>query len=223
MEDIVLLGIGGHAHSVVDSIEAMGKYHIVGFLDGEDKQKESYRNYPVLGTDEIIGELFQNGIKNAFVTVGYMGKGTVRERLYYKLSSIGYSLPAIVDPSAEIANDAKIGQGTFVGKKAVVNSNAVIGNMCIINTGTIVEHDCLIGDFSHLAVGCIVCGNVTIGNSSFVGAGSIIIQGVEMGDNCFIGAGEKISHKIGDDEMCVNGRVIKREFTDVSTKTIKRW
>lgn len=33
MEDIILLGIGGHAHSVVDSVECAGQYHIVGFLD----------------------------------------------------------------------------------------------------------------------------------------------------------------------------------------------
>lgn len=31
MEDIVLLGIGGHAHSIVDSIEQKKQYNIVGF------------------------------------------------------------------------------------------------------------------------------------------------------------------------------------------------
>ncbi len=38
MQDIILLGLGGHAHSVVDSIEQTGKYNIVGFLDTEEKQ-----------------------------------------------------------------------------------------------------------------------------------------------------------------------------------------
>lgn len=33
MEEIILLGMGGHAHSVVDSIEREGRYHIAGFLD----------------------------------------------------------------------------------------------------------------------------------------------------------------------------------------------
>lgn len=57
MENIILLGIGGHAHSVIDSIEQTGKYRIIGFLDREEKQGESYRDYPVLGVDADMEEV----------------------------------------------------------------------------------------------------------------------------------------------------------------------
>ena len=53
MEDIVLLGIGGHAHSVVDSIEQGRKYHIIGFLDADEMQDKYYRDYRVLGNDSM--------------------------------------------------------------------------------------------------------------------------------------------------------------------------
>lgn len=43
MENIILLGLGGHAHSVVDSIEQAGEYNIIGFW----KQKKCREN--VLG------------------------------------------------------------------------------------------------------------------------------------------------------------------------------
>ncbi|WP_156032724.1 hypothetical protein [Selenomonas sp. FC4001] len=33
MEDIVLVGFGGHAKSVADCIEREGKYHIAGYTD----------------------------------------------------------------------------------------------------------------------------------------------------------------------------------------------
>ena len=47
MEDILLLGLGGHAHSVVDSIEQDRKYNIVGFLDTEKIQGKQYKDYRV--------------------------------------------------------------------------------------------------------------------------------------------------------------------------------
>ncbi len=37
MEEIILLGCGRHAHSVVDSIETGKKYHIAGFLDPNEE------------------------------------------------------------------------------------------------------------------------------------------------------------------------------------------
>ena len=82
-----------------------------------------------------------------------MGEDDIREGVYDRLKQIGYRIPIIADPSAIMADGIQIGEGTFIGKRAVVNSNAKIGKMCIINTGAIVEHDNDIGDFSHIAVG----------------------------------------------------------------------
>lgn len=33
MKDIILIGFGGHAKSVIDSIEGLGEYNIVGYTD----------------------------------------------------------------------------------------------------------------------------------------------------------------------------------------------
>ncbi|MCI9035863.1 MAG: serine acetyltransferase, partial [Lachnospiraceae bacterium] len=80
MEDILLLGLGGHAHSVVDSIEQDRKYNIVGFLDTEKMQGKRYKDYRVLDTDDALQKYFDNGIKNAFITIGFMGHGMVRNQ-----------------------------------------------------------------------------------------------------------------------------------------------
>ena len=67
MEDIILLGLGGHAHSVVDSIEQAGEYNIIGFFDTEEMQGKQYKDYRVLDTDDVLHTYFDKGIKNAFV------------------------------------------------------------------------------------------------------------------------------------------------------------
>lgn len=202
MENIILLGSGGHAHSVVDSIERTGEYRIIGFLDREDMKGNAYKEYPVLDTDDAMKKYFDRGVKTAFVTVGYMGNGNIRERLYWRLKNIGYTLPNIVDNTAVVSENAKLGEGIFLGKRAVVNAGTEIGNMCILNTGAIVEHDCKIGDFSHVAVGAVLCGEVSVGEKTLIGANATIIQERKVGSHCIIGAGTVICKDVSDDMIC---------------------
>ena len=121
MKDIVLVGFGGHAKSVINAIERGGQYHIAGFT--EMKMCGEYHGYVCLGTDERLDEIFRDGVKNAFVCIGYMGTGHIRDSLYSRLKNIGFSLPVISDPSAVISENATIGEGTFVGKNAVINAD----------------------------------------------------------------------------------------------------
>lgn len=198
MEDIILLGLGGHAHSVVDSIEQAGKYNIVGFLDTEEMQGKYLRNYMVLGTDDALKKYYDSGIKNAFVTIGFMGHGNIRNILYKQLKDIGYTVPNIIDNTAVISENAELEDGIFIGKKAVINANAKIEKMCIINTGAVVEHDCEIGMFSHIAVGSVLCGGVSVGEQTLIGANATVIQEKKIGNCCIIGAGAIVNKDIQD-------------------------
>jgi sugar O-acyltransferase (sialic acid O-acetyltransferase NeuD family) len=214
MEDIILLGLGGHAHSVTDSIEQTGKYNIIGFLDTEEMLGKHFRDYCVLGTDDALGKYFDKGIKNAFVTIGFLGKGNIRNQLYKQLKNIGYLVPDIIDGSAVVSENAELGDGVFVGKNAVINANAKIGEMCIINTGAIVEHDCTIGKFSHIAVGSVICGGVSVGEQTMIGANATVIQEKEIGSHCVIGAGTIVSKNI-QDNVIRYGKIEKRTGFEV--------
>ena len=187
-EKIVLLGCGGHAKSIVDAIETAGIYEIAGFIDNVCQDEFEYRGYRIIGCDEKLQEIYSSGIHYAFVCVGFLGRGRVRNKLYEELKEIGYIIPSIVDPSAVLATDVNIGEGTFVGKRAVINSNALVGKMAIINTAAVIEHDCVIDDFCHIAISSVICGAVHVGENSFVGANATVIQGVNIGADAFIKA-----------------------------------
>jgi len=209
MEDIILLGIGGHAHSVVDSIEQAGRYNIIGFLDIEEMQGKRFRDYCVLDTDDALQKYFDIGIRNAFVTIGFMGHGNVRNQLYKRLKDIGYIIPTIIDTTAVVSENAVLEDGIFVGKKAVINSNVTIGKMCIVNTGAIVEHDCVIAGFSHIAVSSVLCGGVLIGEQTLIGANATVIQDRKIGNGCLIGAGTTIRKDVEDYSMVCNDKTTK--------------
>lgn len=198
MDDIVLVGFGGHARSVADCIERAGLYHIVGYTDFEESFPDN--GYKYLGTDDMLQKIYDNGTRKAVVTLGQIGTDCVRHKLYDLLKNIGFELPAIIDPSAIIAENVKITEGTFIGKGAVINSNVCIGKMSIINTGVLCEHDNIVGEFCHIAVRAVCSGAVHIGDNSFVGANSTIIQGVNIGKGTVIGAGSIVLHNVNNGE-----------------------
>ena len=192
---ILILGAGGHAKSVIDTIERQGIYEIAGVVDNETRGR-FYKEYDIIGTDEDLPRLFEDGIHTAFVGIGYLGDSPLRNRLYKMLKEIGFELAVVVDPSAVLANDVSIGEGTFVGKLTVINSNARIEAMSIINTAAVIEHDCVVGAFSHISVRSTVCGVCVLEDGVLVGAGAVLIQGLSVGKDAIIAAGAAVTRNV---------------------------
>ncbi|MEG1107057.1 MAG: acetyltransferase [Eubacterium sp.] len=200
MKKLILVGAGGHTKSIIDSIQSAKKYEIIGIIDKtiEDEKKE-IGIIPIIGSDEMLFDLYhQQGIVNAFVSVGSIGNTTIRERLQAQLKRIGFKMPNIIDPTAVISQKMSLTEGIFVGKGVIVNTDCVVEPMAILNTGSVIEHDCHIGRFSHISPGATLCGNVSIGDFTHVGANATIIQGVKVGQRSLIGAGSVVIHDVDD-------------------------
>lgn len=187
-----MVGSGGHAKTIVDTIERSGDFQIAGFVDREQIGREVYRGYRIIGHDEDMESVFASGIHRAFIAIGFMGNSDLRSRLYHQFKVLGFSFPVIIDPSAIAAEDAVIGEGTYIGRKAVVNADAQIGINCIVNTAAVIEHDCKVGDFSHISIASVLSGQVTVGKNAMIGANATVIQGVTVGDGAMVGAGAAV-------------------------------
>lgn len=196
LNELLLIGCGGHAKSVVDSIEQKGEYKIAGFID--KKNKFGYKGYEVLGDDEMLQSLYADGIRHAFVAIGFMGTSGVRRAIFHRLQSIGFFIPNIIDGTAIMAQDVIMGGGNYIGKGVILNADVKIGDMCIINTGAILEHECEVKSFTHISVGTVLCGNVKVGEETLVGANSVVIQEKSIGKGCIIGAGAIIHKNVQD-------------------------
>lgn len=190
---LLLIGGGGHCHSVLDVVLAMDAYDEIGIIDSIDS---SYLGISVVGSDDDISILFKNGWTDAFITVGSVGNTKIRRRLYEMVKNQGFIIPNVIDPSAIIGRGVEIEEGVFIGKRAVVNTGSSIGTCAIINTGAIVEHDCEVGAFTHISPGTILCGQVKVGEDSHIGAGSVVKQLVEISDKVLVGAGSVVVKSI---------------------------
>lgn len=185
----MLIGGGGHCHSVLDSVLKLNTYDAVGIVDYTNA---SVNNIPVVGNDEDLPYLLQVGWTNAFITVGSVGNTLLRHRLYQLVKDKGFTIPSIIDATAIVANDVVIDEGCFVGKGAIINAGSKIGKAAIVNTGAIIEHDCVVGEFAHVSPGTVLCGQVNVGDDSHIGAGSVVKQQIEIGNNSLIGAGSVV-------------------------------
>lgn len=196
MNEIILIGAGGHCKSVIDSILSKNNYKIIGIADCKDKLGVEICGYAVNYTDDDLEQIYKNGIKNAFICIGGIGDFKLRKKLYGKVKAIGFEFPIICDDSAVVSQFSSIGEGVFIGKRCVINSDVVVGPMAILNTGCIIEHDCQIGDYSFISVGVNLSGNVMVGNETHLGTGANVVQGVKIGSNSIIGAGSVVINDI---------------------------
>lgn len=196
MENIILIGAGGHCKSVIDSILSMKKYNIYGILDNEESIGKNVCGYRVNYTDKDMSLLYEKGICKAFITVGGIGNCLIRKKLYSQVKRVGFEVPTIIDSSAVVSKFATIGEGVFIGKGSIVNADATISNMVIVNTGALVEHDCNISQFAFLSVGVHLSGGVYVGEETHIGTGVNIIQGIKIGRNSIIGAGSVVTRDI---------------------------
>lgn len=211
MRKLLLVGGGGHCRSVISALKSGGiEYEKIGIVDHKEKVGQEVSGISVVGEDNDLEQLYLQGYTDAFVTLGSIGNPQKRKQLFRKIKEIGFHVPNIIDISAVVSEDTRLGEGIFVGKGGVINSCAIVEDGCIINTSATIEHDCEIGAFVHMATGSVLCGEVRIGADTHIGANATVIQGICIGKNVIIGAGSVIIRNVEDGVTIIGnpGRVI---------------
>ena len=204
MEEIIIIGGGGHAKVLIDGLEQEGKYKIQYIVDDNEDLH-----------DLLAYKVYRRSHLSATVAVPLIiaiGNGHIR---YQIASSLQASFISTIHPTAVVSKYAEVGSGSQIFANAVVNAGATIGNHCIVNTGTVVEHDCMIHDFVHLSPHSSLAGGVTVGAFTHIGIGATIIENVSIGSNVIIGAGAVVVHNIPDNCTAVGipARPIKFQDT----------
>ena len=203
MDEIILVGAGGHARVCIDVIELSCQFKIAGLIEKDKTSSQGNLGYPIVGTDDNLQNLRQK-YSYALITVGQIKSPVTRIKLYQLLKGMDYTLPVIISPRAYLSKHAQIGEGTIVMHDVMVNANARIGKNCIINNKVLIEHDVVIGDHCHISTGAVVNGEVSVGNGSFFGSGAVARQSVFIGNNCTIGAGVVVKRDIKPDQVIKN-------------------
>ena len=191
MKELVILGAGGHALSVIDCIDR-SKFNIKGFID-KNKTGECF-GIPVISDRIEDIPCFEDCVY--FVAIG---DNEIRKRCFEEITTRGLTTVNIVDKNAIISESAVIGTGNFIGKGSIINAHAVIGDNNIINTRALIEHGCVLGNHIHLSTGAVLNGEVTVCDLALIGSNSTCICQKTIGESAILGAGCVVTTNISAD------------------------
>lgn len=201
MKTIAIFGAGGHTKVIIDLIQLMNNYRIVGIYD--DNKEGKFMDISILGKiNEKIDKTFDEYI------IG-IGDDNIRKKIYNQFTELNWAV--LIHPKSIVSKNVHINEGSVVFAGSVIQTDVFIGKHCIINTNCNIDHESRICDFTSICPGVTICGKVIINDTTFIGANSTIIPCIEIGSNCIIGAGSVIIRNISNNKKVVGnpGRIIK--------------
>lgn len=210
---VIGLGAGGHAKVVIEILRLIEGYELLGLLDPKQELwGTDVLGVPVLGDDDLLPELYDQGVRYAFIGLGTVGDTQPRRRLYEKACRQGFQIVQAIHSQAVIAPSVEIGHGPTIMAGAVINTAATLGDNVIVNTGAIVEHDCVIGSHVHIATGARLASTVHASEGAHIGLGASIRQCIHIGRNAIVGAGAVVVDDVPDSVVVMGApaRIFRR-------------
>lgn len=194
---MLMVGAGGHCRVILDCLDVKVFDSVGVIAQSKFEVGQNLNGAPIIGTDEDLPYLFEQGYQSAIIAVGSTSNPKRRMELYHTLKEIGFAFPAIIDKSVIVSSkEVFIGEGVFISKGVIINTGAAIESFSILNTGCIIEHDCKIASFVHIAPGSSLSGGVSVGMGSHIGTGTSIINNCNIGECTIIGAGSVVVNDI---------------------------
>lgn len=188
MNKVIL--VGGF-NEIIELCERCNK-EIVGIID--NKLVESYRGYPILGTDNDAEALFELFGKIPLLITP--DNPTLRLKLVEKYRNIGFSFLKIISPDAFISPSAKIGKGVIIQSSVNISANVIVEDFVKVNVMANIMHDSKIGSFTTIAPNAVILGYVNIDEKCYIGANSTILPNKQVTQGSIVGAGSVVTKDI---------------------------
>ena len=195
MNNLIIVGSGGHARACIDVIEMQNNYSIIGIIEKTETNKRNRLNYPIIGGDVDLPNLI-NSCSNLFLGFGFIKSSKNRSEYFVKAKRLNYNFSVIISPLSYISKTSSVNEGSIIMHHALINSYVTIGKNCIINSKALIEHDVVIGNDTHISTGSVINGSSKIGKECFIGSNSVVAEGIQIGDGSIVSAGAFVKEDI---------------------------
>ncbi|TLN01466.1 hypothetical protein FDZ74_15790, partial [bacterium] len=138
---ILVFGGGGHGKTLVELVQSLGSYRVIGVIDDVLSPGDQVVGVPVLGGPDLLADLYKRGVRLAVNGVGGIGNPAVRIKIFEQLATAGFVCPAVVHPTAYVEPSAVLEPGVQVLAQAYVGSDSKVGFGTVINAGVVISHD----------------------------------------------------------------------------------
>jgi sugar O-acyltransferase (sialic acid O-acetyltransferase NeuD family) len=205
--DLIIYGGGGHGKSLIDLIQVLDSFDIVGIVDDGLPVGEAIMGVAVIGSAHDLPEMRQKGIQLAVNAVGGIGDIGRRIEVFRRLMQAGFAFPSVVHPTAFIEPSAELQRGVQVFPHAYIGSEVQVGFGVIVNTAAVISHDCKLAAYVNIAPGTQLAGGVTVEQGVLVGMGVSVNLNVHIGARAMIGNSAVIKADVPPGQIVRAGQV----------------
>lgn len=190
LTEVVIIGAGGHASVVVDTLE-LSMPGVVFRLVDADKSKVGSTLLGHVIQDEPVWQ----DTPSAQIHIA-IGVNSTRAQVGRAVRQCGHDMISLLHPMSTVSRYAEIGPGCFIAAASVIGPGAKLEVGVIVNHSAVVDHDCRVEEFSHVAPNATLGGGVRVGKRVLIGAGVTVLPGVFVGDDIVVGAGAVVTHDL---------------------------
>lgn len=190
MEVVILGGQGDGlvaAQVILDMQRSGVDISLLGFLNDYHEVNATIGGYRVLGLTSDWIKLPSN--VHFHFSLLSVGKMPERVNLIESLSIPPERLVSLVHPTAQVADDAKIGRGCLITSYAVLQPGSRLGGCCSVRAGANVGHDVVVEDFVYIGPNSTMCGYSKLLKGSYAAPNSVLRDSCVMGEFSVLGAG----------------------------------
>lgn len=180
---MVVYGAGGHARVLQDLLKKLD-LKVEVFFDDSNKLTE---------VNGIRVAPYDVSVAREFPLILGIGNPKIRKLL---LEKVEHAFSTLIHPTASIAADVEIGEGTVVLAGAVIQAGAKIGKHAIINSNVTVDHDAVVSDFVTTYPGVYIGAEAVVGEGVVINPNSVIMRFSEVPSYYDIAPGEVINGKV---------------------------
>lgn len=200
MNEVSIIGAGGHAKVVISTLQACGCAINAIYDDNPTLWNSSIWNIPIVGGTHLLA----NEETYAIIAIG---DNKTRQKIASCLPHVKWV--TAIHPFSMVHSSVSIGEGSVVFAGAVIQTDTIIGKHVIVNTSASIDHDCRIGNFVHIAPGCHLAGNVQVKEGALLGVGTTVIPNVTINQWAIAGAGSNVITSLENNKIYI-GNPAKR-------------
>ena len=205
-----IYGYGGHGLEVEELARVINsKENRWGDIIFIDDAPNKIDNEKIFSFEDIISKHKPEDIE---FMVG-IGEPVIREKIYNKVKEKGYNFATLVHPSAFVASDVEVKEGSMICYNAYVSVKNYLSENVLIQPMAALGHECSIGKNSVVSSFVSMGGNSSLGDTSYIGLNACVKQKIKIGNGSVVGLGSAVVHDIPNGVLAVGypARPIKNE------------
>ena len=208
MKNLIIIGAGGMGREIyllaLECNEFNKQFRIKGFIDDNINSLDRFEKYP-----PILSKIDDYKICDKDVFVCALGDVRTERIIINKILIKGGEFISLIHPTARIAPDSQVGNGTIVMRRVDLGSNTKIGSYSFLQNDSIIGHDAVIGDFVRIDCKVVCVGGVIVKDEATIHTSAVISHKVIVGKNAIVGALSLVIRNVKNNTTVVGNPAIR--------------